>query len=155
MIPKGVLRHAEIPRDINKWKMPTSKFGHFWPKTLDLPLEKSRFLEARQIFFWKVPIVIHRSYMYFKILNKDTRVCTLSFKFCYILHNLLLKQIFLVCNQSGLEIQKDNGMAAMLDDKTKRSVIQHGCHTIVFWISGDWLHSKNKMKNILLTCTVL
>ena len=34
---------------------------------------------------------------------------------------------FLVCNQS-LEIQKDNGMAAMLDDKTKRSVIQHGCH---------------------------
>ena len=49
---------------------------------------------------------------------------------------------FLVCNQS-LEIQKDNGMAAMLDDKTKRSVIQHGCHTIVFWISRDWLQTKN------------
>ena len=45
-----------------------------------------------------------------------------------------------VCNQS-LEIQKDNGMAAMLDDKTKRSVIQHGCHTIVFWISRDWLQT--------------
>ena len=38
-----------------------------------------------------------------------------------------------------LEIQKDNGMAAMLDDKTKGSVIQRGCHTIVFWISRDWL----------------
>ena len=34
MIPKGVLRYAEIPRDINKRKMPTSKFGHFWPKTM-------------------------------------------------------------------------------------------------------------------------
>ena len=41
MIPKGVFRHAEIPRDINKWKMPTSKFGHFWPKTMDLPLGKT------------------------------------------------------------------------------------------------------------------
>ena len=30
MIPKGLLQHAQIPRDINKWKMPTSKFGHFW-----------------------------------------------------------------------------------------------------------------------------
>ena len=40
MIPKGVLRHVEIPRDRNKWKMPTSKFGHFWPKTMDLPLGK-------------------------------------------------------------------------------------------------------------------
>ena len=51
-------------------------------------------------------------------------------------------QVFLVCNKS-LEIQKDNGMAAMLDDKTKRSVIQHGCHTIVFWISRDWFQTKN------------
>ena len=49
---------------------------------------------------------------------------------------------FLVCNQS-LEIQRDNGMAAMLDDKTKRSVIQHGCHTIIFWISRDWLQTKS------------
>ena len=32
-------------------------------------------------------------------------------------------------------------MAATLDDKTKRSVIQHGCHTIVFWISRDWLQT--------------
>ena len=40
MIPKGVLLYTEIARDINKWKMPTSKFGHFWPKTLELPLEK-------------------------------------------------------------------------------------------------------------------
>ena len=58
------------------------------------------------------------------------------------LRNVNLNNIFLVCNQS-LEIQKDNGMAAMLDDKTKRSVIQHGCHTIVFWISRDWLQTKN------------
>ena len=29
----------------------------------------------------------------------------------------------------------------MLDDKTKGSVIQHGCHNIVFWISRDWLQS--------------
>ena len=27
---------------------------------------------------------------------------------------------------------KDNGMVAMLDDKTKGSVIRHGCHTVVF-----------------------
>ena len=40
MIPKEGLRHAKIPRDINKWKMPISKFGHFWPKTLELPFEK-------------------------------------------------------------------------------------------------------------------
>ena len=54
----------------------------------------------------------------------------------------LTKELFLVCNQS-LEIQKDNNMAAMLDDKTKRSVIQHGCHIIVFWIPRDWLQTKN------------
>ena len=37
MIPKGDFRHAEIPRDINNWKMPTSKFGHhFWPKTMEV-----------------------------------------------------------------------------------------------------------------------
>ena len=35
LIPNGVLRHTEIPRDISKWKIPTSKFGHFWQKTLD------------------------------------------------------------------------------------------------------------------------
>ena len=55
---------------------------------------------------------------------------------------IIVLRLFLVCNQS-LEIQNDNGMAAMLDDKTKRSVIQHGCHTIVFWISRDWLQTKN------------
>ena len=38
IIPMGVLRHTQIPKDINKWKIPTSKFGHFWKKTLDLPL---------------------------------------------------------------------------------------------------------------------
>ena len=38
--------------------------------------------------------VIHHSYMYFKILNKNTRVCTLSFKFFFFFfHNILLKQI--------------------------------------------------------------
>ena len=57
-------------------------------------------------------------------------------------------QQFLVCNQS-LKIQKDNGMAAMLDDKTKRSVIQHGCHTIVFLISRDWLQTKNNNNNVI------
>ena len=37
MIPKGDFRHAEIPRDINNWKMPTWKFGHhFWPKTMEV-----------------------------------------------------------------------------------------------------------------------
>ena len=41
MNPKGVFRHANIPRDINKWKMPTFKFGHFWPKKQDLPLRKN------------------------------------------------------------------------------------------------------------------
>ena len=35
-------------------------------------------------------------------------------------------------NMSGLQPIPDNGMAAMLDDKTKGSVIHHGCHTIVF-----------------------
>ena len=40
MIPKGVFRHGEIPSEINKLKMPTSKFGHFWPKTMDLRLGK-------------------------------------------------------------------------------------------------------------------
>ena len=46
----------------------------------------------------------------------------------------------MVCNQS-LEMHEDQGMAAMLDDKIKGSVIQHGCHTIVFWISRDWLQT--------------
>ena len=32
-------------------------------------------------------------------------------------------------------------MAAMLDDETKGFVIQHGCHTIVFWISSDLLQA--------------
>ena len=45
----------------------------------------------------------------------------------------------MVCNQS-LEIQKDNGMSAMLDDK-------HGCHTTVFWISRDWLMIRAKLQN--------
>ena len=44
-------RHAEFPRDIYKWKFPTSKFGHLWPKSLDLPLGKSRFLDEIQILF--------------------------------------------------------------------------------------------------------
>ena len=29
MIAKGLLRHAEIPRDIKERKMPAGKFGHF------------------------------------------------------------------------------------------------------------------------------
>ena len=37
--------------------------------------------------------------------------------------------------------QKDNGVAAMLDDRTFCSVIQHGRHTVVFWISRDWLQT--------------
>ena len=47
MIRKGVLRHAEIPSDINKLKMPTLKFGHFWPKTMDLPLGKKKYIFGR------------------------------------------------------------------------------------------------------------
>ena len=38
MISKQILRHAEMARDIKEWKMPTSKFGHFWTKTVGLPL---------------------------------------------------------------------------------------------------------------------
>ena len=53
MIPKGVLRHAEIPWDINKWKMPTSKFGQFWPKTMDLPLGKKSFFRRNTRIFLK------------------------------------------------------------------------------------------------------
>ena len=51
MIPKGVLRHAEISREINRWQIPTSKFGHFWPKTMDLPVVKSPLLDEIQVFF--------------------------------------------------------------------------------------------------------
>ena len=39
-------------------------------------------------------------------------------------------------------------MAAMLDDKTKGSVIQHGCHTIIFWISRDWLQTTYIFKEL-------
>ena len=44
---------------------------------------------------------------------------------------------------------KRQRMAAMLDDKTKGSVIQHGCHTILFWISSsrDWLQTTYMYKN--------
>ena len=55
MIPKGVLWHAEIPKDINKWKMPTLKFGHFLPKTLHLPLWK------KSIFGQKTNILLKAS----------------------------------------------------------------------------------------------
>ena len=49
--------------------------------------------------------------------------------------------IKVVCNKS-LGIQKDNRMAAMLDDKTKGSVIQHGCINTVFLISSrNWLQT--------------
>ena len=52
IIPKRVLQHAGIPRDIKESKMPTLKFGRFWPKTVGLlSLEKSRFLDKKQIFF--------------------------------------------------------------------------------------------------------
>ena len=37
-------------------KMPSSKFTHFCPKTVDLPLAKKRFLDGRQIFFKKLSI---------------------------------------------------------------------------------------------------
>ena len=40
MIPKVVFGHGKIPRVINKPEMPISNFGHFWPKTMDLPLRK-------------------------------------------------------------------------------------------------------------------
>ena len=36
--------------------MPTSKFGHFSPKSVNYTLEKGRFLDARQIFFQMSPI---------------------------------------------------------------------------------------------------
>ena len=44
---------------------------------------------------------------------------------------------WVVCNQS-MEMQKDNGMGAILDERTfSFFVIQDGCHTIAFWISRD------------------
>ena len=43
MIPKGVLWYAEIPRDINNWKMLNSTFGSFFSqKHWTYPLERSR-----------------------------------------------------------------------------------------------------------------
>ena len=36
--------------------MPTLKFRHFDPKPWAYPLEKSRFLDGRQIIFKKLPI---------------------------------------------------------------------------------------------------
>ena len=38
MISKGVFWQAKIPRAINKGKVPTWKFGHFWPKSMDFSL---------------------------------------------------------------------------------------------------------------------
>ena len=78
-------------------------------------------------------------------LQRDLRVEGLSVQFS--LTTVTNAQIdsfpislYVVYNQS-LEIQKDNNMVVMLDDKTKGSVIQHGCHTITFWISRDWLQT--------------
>ena len=39
---------------------------------------------------------------------------------------------------------KDNGVAAMLDDRTFCFVIHHGRHTIVFLISRDWLQTTHR-----------
>ena len=44
----------------------------------------------------------------------------------------------------------DNGVAAMLDDRTFCFVIQHGRHAIFWGISRDWLQTKNMV--ILLFC---
>ena len=43
IIPKWFPRHAEVPRDLNEWKMPTSKFGHFLPYLPYPPLQKIRY----------------------------------------------------------------------------------------------------------------
>ena len=60
MIPKWFFRHAKVPRDLNKWKITSSKFGQNWSNLALSPLpppeEKSRFLDPQQIFMKKVPI---------------------------------------------------------------------------------------------------
>ena len=51
---KGVLQHAEIPRGIKKLKIPTSKFRHFCPKTIDKSIrKKSLFLKKKYIYYFK------------------------------------------------------------------------------------------------------
>ena len=42
MIPKWLFRHAEVPRDLNEWKMSTSKFGQNWSKLALSPLPPQR-----------------------------------------------------------------------------------------------------------------
>ena len=66
-----------------------------------------------------------------------------------VLKKITLESVVKNWRPQSLEIQKDNGMVAMLDDKPKRSVIQHGFHTIVFWISRDWLQTKNTVQVLL------
>ena len=54
--------------------------------------------------------------------------------------------------KGGLQPIPGDGMAAMGDDKTKGSVIQHGYQTIVFWISRDWLQT---IYTCIMACAVL
>ena len=55
-VPKGFLWHADIPRDINKWKCRLKNWVIFDQERWTNPLEKRRFLDEIQIFFKKFPI---------------------------------------------------------------------------------------------------
>ena len=61
MILKGALRKAEIPKDIDEWKMPTSKFGHFQPKTVKITFGKNSILRRKTNILLKASNQISRS----------------------------------------------------------------------------------------------
>ena len=58
--PKGFSGHAEFPGHIKSLKMPTSKFGQFWPFFAILcplpPFKKIPFLAPRQLCMGRLPI---------------------------------------------------------------------------------------------------
>ena len=57
--PKGFSGHAEFPGHLKSFKMPTSKFGQFWPFYAILcplpPFEKIPFLAPRQLCMGRLP----------------------------------------------------------------------------------------------------
>ena len=53
MIFKGFFGHEEVPRDINKQKIATLKFGPFFLKTMDLRLGKKSIFGRNTNFLLK------------------------------------------------------------------------------------------------------
>ena len=72
--------------------------------------------------------VIHRSYMYFKILNKNTRVCTLSFKFYAIFCTILLSR-YKMKNICTVHVQYCNKQSTLYEQvdalETERTEVYH------------------------------